>query len=447
MKKKIRKISIRKTFNMISIIFLTTCTLIYGFRFLTLYVKNNKKMHYEANTLGKRLKTENKDSLEKIDGTYYFKGNVENNYVSYSGLLWRVIKIEEDNSVILISENSITLLASGEELNYDTSNITEWMNKTNRENSGKLETSLNNYNEYLVKGNVCNDKIDTASNPKCNDVNEKYYINLLTMTDYVNTGASEGFINNGTTFYLSDYTSEGYNWYINNEGKASKNKGTDIYGVRSVIKLKSNAPLVNGNGTKDNPYIFDSTKNTFGAYVTLDKDNWRIIGVNGNNIELAYDGYLTNNNTPITYKFSTKDANYNDSLQWSLAYFLNNDFYNGLSYKNLIIKTEYPRGYYGSSNNYDYVASTEDTVETNVALMSIGDIIFNSDLTDYFIMNSSATKNTFVYVVQNTDTLFTKAFSSPAKIVPVITIDKTKLIGTGTKSDPYRLGDNNEKEA
>ena len=79
--------------------------------------------------------------------------------------------------------------------------------------------------------------------------------------------------------------------------------------------------------------------------------------------------------------------------------------------------------------------------------MSVGDIMFNHELTDYFLMNPSATKNTFVYVVQNTDTLFTKAFSSPAKIVPVITIDKTKLIGTGTKSDPYRLEDTNEKSA
>ena len=68
MKKKIRKISIRKTFNMISNVFLTACILIYGFRFLTLYIKNNKKMHYEANTLGKKLRTENKDIVvEKKD--------------------------------------------------------------------------------------------------------------------------------------------------------------------------------------------------------------------------------------------------------------------------------------------------------------------------------------------------------------------------------------------
>lgn len=446
MKKKIRKISIRKTFNMISIVFLTACILIYGFRFLTLYIKNNKKMHYEANTLGKKLRTENKDILEKIDGTYYFKGDIENNYVSYSGLLWRVIKIEEDNSVVLISENSITLLASGEELDYDTSSITEWMNKTDKENSGKLESSLNNYNEYLIKGNVCNDKIDTVSNSKCNDVNEKYYINLLTMADYVNTGASEGFINNGSTFYLSDYTSEGYNWYINNEGKTSKNKGTDIYGIRPVIKLKSNAPLVGGDGTKDNPYLFDSTKNTIGAYVTLNDDHWRVIGVDGNNIRLAYDGYVMYNGSPLNHKFSTKDANFEDEVVGTLAYYLNNGFYEGLSYKDLIVETEYFKGYYGSSNNYDYISTTKDTIKTKVALMSIGDIIYNNDLTDYFIMNSSATKNTFVYVVQK-DTLFTKAFSSPAKVVPVITIDKTKLIGTGTKSDPYRLGGSNEKEA
>ena len=447
MKKISRKISIRKTFNTISIIFLTTCILVYGFRFLTLYIKNNKKMTYEANTLGKKLRTENKDILEKIDGTYYFKGKIENNYVSYSGLLWRVIKIEEDNSVVLISENSVTLLASGEGLVYDTSNITEWMNKTDKENSGKLENSLNNYSEYVIKGSVCNDKIDTVSNPKCNDVNEKYYFNTLTMSDYVNTGASEGFINNGSTFYLSDYTTEGYNWYINNEGKTSKNKGTDIYGIRPVIKLKSNAPLVSGNGTKDDPYVFDSTKNTFGAYVKLDGDNWRVIGVDGNNIKLVYDGYVIYEGTPLSHKFSTKDANFEANVTGTLAYYLNNGFYNNLSYKNLIIKTEYARGYYGSSSNYDYVSTTKDTVEANVALMSVGDIILNHDLTDYFLMNSSAAKNTFVYVVRNTDTLFTKAFSSPAKVVPVITIDRSKLIGTGTKTDPYRLGANNEKEA
>ena len=445
--KKNRKISIRKTFNMISIIFLATCTLIYGFRFLTLYIKNNKKMHYEANTLGKKLRTDNKEILDKIDGTYYFKGKIDNNYVSYSGLLWRVIKIEEDNSVVLITENPVTLLASGEELTYDTSHITEWMNKGEKEKSGKFESLMNNYTAYLLRGNVCNDKVDSVTNANCKEKNEKYYFNTLTITDYVNTGASEGFINNGTTFYLSDYSTEGYNWFINNEGKASKNKGTDIYGIRVVIKLKGNAPLVSGNGTKEEPYIFDSTKNTVGAYVKLNNDNWRVIGVDGDNIKLAYDGYILYNNKPLNYRFSIRNANYEEAVQGTLAYYLNHDFYNSLKYKDLIIKTAYYRGYYGSTNNYDYIASTEDTIETKIALMSIGDIFYNHDLTDYFIMTPSTTKNTFLYVVQNTDTLFTKAFSSPARIVPVITIDKTKLIGTGTKTDPYRLEDSNEKSA
>lgn len=445
MKKIHRKISIRKTFNAISIIFLTTCIVIYGFRFLTLYIKNNKRVSNEANTLGKRLKTENKDTLEKIDGTLYFTGKVDNNYVTYSGALWRAIKIEEDNTVLLISEYPLTVLANGQDLDYDKSSIVEWMNKTDKENSGVVQRTMNSYNQYLLIGSVCNDKVDTVSNSKCEDINEKYYFNTLTMTDYVNTGASEGFINNGEAFYLSDYTKDNYIWYIDKEGKAAKNNGSEIMGIRVVIKLKSDANLTGGTGTKDDPYSFDSTKNTAGAYVKLGNDTWRIIGVNGNNIKLSYDGYIGGNN-PLSYKFSTRDAAYDDELRYTTAYYLNHDFYNSLSYKDLIIETDYPRGYYGTSSNYSYTYSTEETIKTKVALMSVGDIIYNHELNDYFILNPSATRNTFVYTYNN-NTLFNKAFSSSAKLVPVITIDKSNLTGTGTKDDPYRLGDSNEKEA
>lgn len=446
MKVVMRKISIRKTFNIISIIFLTTCVVVYGFRFLTLFIKNNKKMSIESNTLGKRLKTENKDTLEKIDGTLYFKGAVENNYVTYSGALWRAIKIEEDNSVVLISEDALTVLANGEELDYDNSHITEWLNKTEKENSGILQKSMNNYNEYLLKGAVCNDRVDSVSNSKCEDINEKYYFNTLTMADYVNTGANEGFINNGEEFYLSDFTKDDYIWYVDKEGKVTKNNGAEILGIRPVIKLKSNAPLVNGSGTKDDPYKFDSTKNIIGAYVKLGNDNWRVIGADGDNIKLSYDGYLMENGEPLKYKFSVRDAYYDESILYSTAYYLNKDFYNSLSYKDIIVKTAYPRGYYGSSNNYDYIESMEETIEANVGIMSIGDIIYNHELSDYFIINPSSTRSTFVYTY-NEGTLYTKAFSSYAKLVPVITINKTSLMGTGEKDDPYRLGDNNEKKA
>lgn len=39
--------------------------------------------------------------------TYYFRGNVTNNYVSFAGLVWRIIRINEDGTIRLISKDSV----------------------------------------------------------------------------------------------------------------------------------------------------------------------------------------------------------------------------------------------------------------------------------------------------------------------------------------------------
>ena len=106
-----RKINFQKIFNAVSIVFLSVCFLFYGIRFLTLYIKSARKMTIEANTVGNKLKKENKDILKNIEGTYYFIKKKKTNYVSYSGILWRAIKIEENNTVTLVSDNAITVLA------------------------------------------------------------------------------------------------------------------------------------------------------------------------------------------------------------------------------------------------------------------------------------------------------------------------------------------------
>lgn len=434
-----RKLNKQKLFNMISIIFLSTCALIYGVKFLTLYIKNAKKMSSEANTLGSKLKKENKDILKKIDDDKYFTGKVDTNYVLYSGILWRAVKIANDNTVTLVSDNALTVLAFGADKDYDGSYITTWLNKNENENSGLLEKNMNNYQEYIKKGKVCNDKINAVSNSECTSVNEKYYFNLLTANDYVNTGAGEGFINSGESFYLSDMSDDNSVWFVNDEGKVGKSKGTDLYGVKVVISLKEKAPLVGGKGTKDDPYTFDATKNVFGSYVKLGDDIYRVIGYDNNQYKLVYDGYIKNNNEDLTYKFSPRSAYFDDTVWGSAAYYMNTTFLNSLSYKDIIIEVNYPCGIYGASNNYDYTESYTKTLNTKVGFMSVGDIVLNHDLTDFFVLNSSSSKNTFIYTYQNEGNLFSKSINSTAKLVPVITISSENLIGTGTKDNPYRL--------
>ena len=48
-------------------------------------------------------------NLRKVDNSYYYTENNGNNYVIYSGILWRIIKLE-NNKLTLISDVPVTNL-------------------------------------------------------------------------------------------------------------------------------------------------------------------------------------------------------------------------------------------------------------------------------------------------------------------------------------------------
>lgn len=441
---KKRKISFQKIFNLVSFIFILTCCIFYGGRFIKLYLENEKKVVIETNTLGKQLKENNESKLKNINGSLYFNNDVDTNYVIYSGILWRVIKIEDNNVITLISDNSLTSLAFGKNTAYDDSYINMWLNKSDKKHSGILENSLNSMITYLKAGDLCTDKIDNVNNSNCENINNDYFITTLSIGDYINTGADKGFINTEESFYLSNQTSDNSVWYVNNEGKINKSDGTDILGIKPVIKLKENLELVSGNGTKEDPYVIEKVFGLFGSYVKLDEDIWRVIEVNDNNLKLMYDNYIHDGNDIISYKYSNYSSYHDDTKYNTLAYYMKNTFLNSLSYKNLVIETNYANGYYGQENNYNYAETLDTTINTKVALVSIGDIILNHDLHNYFTLTSSSTKKNFVYTIQKDSVPYSKIISTTSHVVPIITINKDNLKGTGSKNDPLRLVNDNE---
>jgi len=441
---KKRKISVQKIFNLVSFVFLLTCCIFYGGRFIKLYLENEEQVVVEANTLGKSLKENNEDILKNINGEYYFNGDVESNYVTYSGILWRVIKIGENNVITLVSDNSLTSLAFGEDKSYEESHINKWLNKNDNENSGILENNLNSMITYLKSGDLCTNKIDDISNSTCTDINNDYYITLLSVSDYINTGASNGFINSGENFYLANMNSENEVWYVNTDGKMNNSDGTDIYGIKPVIKFKENLNLISGTGSKDDPYVIETNFGLFGSYVKLDEDIWRVIDASGENLKLMYNDYIKDGSDTISYKYSNYSSYHDDSKYNTLAYYMNKTFLNNLSYKDIVIGSNYANGYYGKENNFDYSNTLETTVNTKVALVSIGDIILNHELNNYFTLTSSSKNNNFVYTIQKDSNPYSKIISSASYVVPVITISKGNFEGTGTLSDPLRLVINNE---
>ena len=220
--------------------------------------------------------------------------------------------------------------------------------------------------------------------------------------------------------------------------------GNDIYGIKPVIKFKENLDLISGNGTKDNPYVIESNLGLFGSYVKLDEDIWRIIDVKEDSIKLMYNDYLKDGNDVISYKYSNYSAYFDDTKYNTLAYYLNKTFLNNLSYKDLIMETNYANGYYGTENDFDYSTTLKNTIKTKVALISIGDIILNHELSNYFTLTSSSKNNNFIYTIQKDSNPYSKIISSTSYIVPIITINKSTFEGTGSINDPLRLVNENE---
>lgn len=435
-----RKLNPQKIFNLISFVFIMTCIIFYGYRFIKLYIENNKKE--EVNTLATSIinKHQKDDNFQNVNGTYYFTGNTKQNYLTYSNLTWRIIRINHDKSITAIADNSLTALANGENREFSDSYLHKWLNDSNEDYSGILQKNLNNLSKYLTFTNTCNDIIDDTKNISCKTTTNNSYITVPSINDYVNTGSSDSFMNNDENFYLINNNSNNKIWYIDSEGKLNTSNGSDILGIKPVITIKNTVNAISGNGSKEDPYIIESETGLFGSYVKIDNDIWRIYQVEEENIKLSLNSYLKIDNEEVTYKYSNNGYYHNDTISGTLAYYLKNNYLSQLNYNEYINEVEYSNGIYGSSNNYDYTKTLATTIKTKVATLSIGDVFLNPVVTNYYTSTGISTTSNLMYVMQNDFRVYTKIATSNLKIIPVISIKKTILTkGNGSIENPYEV--------
>lgn len=437
-----KKLNFKKLFCFISFVFILSCCIFYGTRFIKLYLENKKEQSVEKNSLAKTIRDNNKENklFKEINGVEYFIDDANNNYLMYSNILWRIVKINKDNSITAISDSSLTSLAYGEKLNYTESYINKWFNISDSQYSGILEKHLNKKEQYLQKTNACLDTVEELDNKECENALSDNYISLLSTSDFVNIGNKKSYVINGEYFYLGNTNKEKEVWYVNEDGKVTTSLGKDIIGVKPVITIKANIDYLSGNGKKDNPYKIETEYGLFGSYVKLDNQLWRIYQVNETEVRLVLNDYLKVKNTDLSYIYSNISSYHDDYKYGSIAYYLNHDFLNTLSYKNKIKEVNWTNGYYGTNSNYDYEQALSSTINSKVALISVGDIRLNNTLEDYFTLTGTKSKGSLVYTVEANQKLRTKSIQSKNKVVPAISIDIDLLKkGNGTYESPFEM--------
>ncbi len=276
------------------------------------------------------------------DGITYLSGNnevINFNYVWYSGKLWRITSINQDGTMKLITENSITSIYFGSNTTYQNSWIYQFLNED------FLDTLYNK--ENIIDENFSWDATEDANQvpQKLTNPTVKGTVGLLTAYEYYKayekSDSLSNYLNINYTLWLMTPFNNSRVRSIDSDGSLKyANPASDGLGVRPMIVLKPNLKFT-GSGTKNNPYKIVGDKkvgvkgdflNTrlSGEYVRVDNKVYRIVGIENGTTKLTSVDYVRDKDNNILLKSFGSDINYANSVAsknlnyW--GYYLNNDW-------------------------------------------------------------------------------------------------------------------------
>ena len=228
---------------------------------------------------------------DEKNNIYRYIGNIDDNYIKYNGILFRIVEIDNFNNIKIVSENNVTLMYNSNSI-FDKSFVNKWLNKTEEKYSGVFENNL--YDTSSLENTAsCSDIIDDLTKITCSSVDTNNKISLLSLYDYSASGGKQSYLNNKETYYLSTTSSKNVGYYVAASGDIGLNDNKAL-GIRPVLTLNGSLELLEGKGTKDNPYIIEKhdVKNIkdayIGSYIKIKNDNYRIINIENDKIKVEY---------------------------------------------------------------------------------------------------------------------------------------------------------------
>lgn len=427
MKRVIKK---EKIFRFCSVIFLSSLFIFFSFRLVYNYMKEQKANSLIDNGMlsTKIINNLKKENYLYNDNKYILKNLVENNYVSYSGILWRIVSVD-DGKIKLVSDENVTVLPFGK--NYDESNVIKWLNST-------FKSNLTQPDLFITEFDSCVNNVDKIEKSDCN--NSKNYVSLLSMNDYIDAGANNSYLNNNTYFWLSALN-ESEPWYVFDNGGLKTDSNNHIYGVRPVIVL-NDIEYIYGNGTKSSPYIISNepvdtlSEIELGSYIDYSGYTWKVVSKDETSVKVVLSTPLKLNDEEIKKIYSKKYNYYNLNDSTGIAYYLNHTFYNTLKDKKYLKKGDF---YIGKFDTYDLEELYNEKVNAYVGLLTVGDIFVTQNIDMYLL--SSVTDDNTIPVLNKNNSLFYNFISYESSIKPVIYLDNKVEVkgGMGDENYPFEL--------
>ena len=403
----------------------------------------------------------------------FITGSDPNNYIWYSGKLWRAVAIDtSDNSVKAITNTSMAAIGYNpyiSDKNFKDSYAEKWLNDTS------VDGFLGNLREpskFIKIDSEWNDtvKIRNTDKPEKTSI-VKNPVGLLNYYEYSKTGGSYLSIDN-PSYYLSTGV-----WYLlGNIAANSQYCDGNSNGISPVINFKPKLQVASGTGTKNDPYRLKgdidsplsgtllSTRYS-GEYISFgtgDNNLYRIVShENGTGTKITSAIPLKEEGN---YKSSTFGDTVNYSTSNTIGAFLNNDYLTSGEYLtsdqvNMIedstdwyigtVKSENDAGEQGFYRLAKYIDATSNTLTTSVkakvGLLRTGELLSSqfddkSNNNTYWLLTPvNAEKIAMSY--ETGYYIYPDEPTSRSAIRPAMNLKANVIItgGDGTKNSPFKI--------
>ena len=404
----------------------------------------------------------------------FITGSNPNNYIWYSGKLWRAVSIDpNDNSVKLVTEWNISAI------NYDDdssafagSYMEDWLNDTTVD--GFLY-NLRDYENFIVTDATWDATLDATSLGSITRPNGEATVTapvgLLNMYEYQssNNGGTNGYLNNGLFWWtLTPYSSSSVRYVCRDGGASNDSPSGYSYGVRPSINLKSSVRIVDGNGTSDDPYRLegDNDMNLEGTLLNTRHSGEYIRFGNDENNLYRIVSHETEGLTKITnvvplkengtFKTISFGDTYNYSSTNTIGAFLNGEYltnYVGNDYINMIEEnTTWYLGNVNSGSNYKlskYQDESGETLITNTTIAAVGLLRLGELMSSQFDIFKNNTAYWTLTTALNRERIYNITIYGEASynltrehaIRLSLNLKQNVIItgGTGLKNDPFTL--------
>ena len=240
------------------------------------------------------------ETTDNLGTAYYYRGDVENNYVSFAGYYWRIIRINGDGSIRIIYDG--TSAHTNGESSSDRQTGTSAYNSSYKQSyyvgytyqaNAQRPSSQNSGTASTIKGvldnwystNIANKGYDdkVVSSPGfCNDRNS-----------YSNTsGTTSSWVASGSTIYYAPYIRV----YTTHQPTLQCSNNIDLYTTKIGLITADEVMFAGGTTSSNNSYYLYTGQN----YWTMSPSYFYAANSNAYVFSVYSNGYLNDNNVDWT---------------------------------------------------------------------------------------------------------------------------------------------------